>query len=118
MVTKRRVIGTCASVTFVLGLAGCQQGRALTQHKLVVTGNEHSVPLYSDEQTFMKVSRMEQQGGVEGMAGNVTKGLKAKTIDDQTPVTVVSSDNNGSVVEITEGPMKGQTGFVAMQNLD
>jgi hypothetical protein len=115
---KHGISGATASLALLVGLAGCQQGQAVMQHKLIVTGNQHSVPLYSDEQTFTKVSRMKQQGGVEGMAGDVTKGLEAKAIDDQTPVNVVSSDDNGSVVEITNGPMKGQTGFVATQNLD
>jgi transcription antitermination factor NusG len=112
------IAGAAASLTLLLGLTGCQQGQAVMQHKLIVTGNQHSVPLYSDEQTFTKVSRMKQQGGVEGMAGDVSKGLEAKAIDDQTPVNVVSSDDNGAVVEITSGPLKGQTGFVATQNLD
>jgi hypothetical protein len=48
----------------------------------------------------------------------VTKGLEAKAIDDSTPVNVVSSDDNGAVVEITGGPMKGESGFVATQNVD
>jgi hypothetical protein len=52
------------------------------------------------------------------MLGDVGKNLAAKQIDDQTPVKVISSSSNGAVVEITEGPMKGQTGFVAKQNLD
>jgi hypothetical protein len=114
---KRKMSSACA-LAFALGLPGCQQGQQLMPHKLVVTGNQHSVPLYSDEQTFLKVSRMKQEGGVEGMAGDVTKSLEAKAIDDQTPVKIVSSDDNGAVVEITGGAMKGQSGFVAKQNLD
>ena len=97
-------------------VAGCQ--KPILTHKLVVTGNEHSVPLYPDEHTYIDVSHEKQQGGLEGMAGNVRTKFNTREIDDQTPVQVVSSDDNGAVVQITEGPMKGQTGFVAKQNLD
>lgn len=102
-----------------LALAACDSGgQPLVTHKLVATGNDHSVPMYPDEQTYLKVSHMEQQGGVEGMAGDVRKTFSAKTIDDQTPVTIVSTDDNGAVVAIDQGPMKGQSGFVARQNID
>jgi hypothetical protein len=52
------------------------------------------------------------------MVGDAQKNLSAKKIDDQTPVIVISSDDNGTQVQITEGPMKGQAGFVANQNVD
>jgi hypothetical protein len=103
---------------FFLVVAGCQGQNTLVAHKLVATPNQHSVPMYPDEQTYLKVSRMQQQGGVEGMAGDVRKNFTAKDIDDQTPVTIVSSDDNGAVVEIAQGPMKGQSGFVPRQNID
>jgi hypothetical protein len=109
---------TCAIVSLVLALVACDRSETILPHKLVATAGEHSVPLYSDEHTYMKVSRMKQQGGVEGMAGDLGKDLSARQIDDETSVKVVSSDPNGAVVEITEGPMKGESGFVAMQNLD
>jgi hypothetical protein len=48
----------------------------------------------------------------------VKEQLKAKQIDDQTPVQIVSSDDNGAVVTVTDGPMKGATGFVPKQNID
>jgi hypothetical protein len=101
-----------------LMLAGCQGEKSLVPHRLVATPNEHSVPMYPDEESYLKVSRMRQEGGVEGMAGEVRKNFSAKDLDDQTPVRIVSSDENGSVVEIAQGPMKGQTGFVARQNID
>ena len=99
-------------------LVACQNGQSIVPHKLVATGGDHSVAMYPDENTYLKVSRMQQQGGVEGMAGDVRKNFSARAIDDQTPVTIVSSDDNGAVVEIAEGPMKGQSGFVARQNVD
>jgi hypothetical protein len=98
----------------------CRQLNAgsMVPHKLIVTGNEHSVPLYPDEQTYLQVSRQKQEGGIEGMVGKVNKSFNAKEIDDQTPVDVLSSDDNGALVKISEGPMKGQTGFAAKQNVD
>lgn len=87
-------------------------------HKLVATSGEHTIPMYADEQTFLKVSHSSQEGGVTGMMGDVQKTFTAKQIDDQTPVTVLSSDSNGSEVQIADGPMKGQAGFVANQNVD
>ena len=89
---KGRNISLAGFVTLAVCYAACQQGHSLLEHKLVVTGNQHSIPLFSDEQSFLKISRMKQQGGVEGMAGDVSKNLQTKTIDDQTPVTIVSQD--------------------------
>jgi hypothetical protein len=106
-----------AALSLPIGLVAACQKPVLT-HKLVVTGNHHAVPLYSDEQTYLEVSHEKQQGGVEGMAGDVRSKFSAREIDDQTAVKVVSSDDNGAVIDITEGPMKGQSGFVAKQNLD
>jgi hypothetical protein len=101
----------------VLALAGCTKQSVLT-HKLVATGGEPAVALYPDEQTFLKVSHKAQQGGVTGMIGNAQQDLSSKKIDDQTPVKILSSDSNGTEVEIVEGPMKGTAGFVANQNVD
>jgi hypothetical protein len=97
-------------------IGACQ--KPVVTHKLVVTGNQHSVPLYSDEQTYLDVSHEKQQGGVEGMAGDLRNKFTARQIDDQTSVKVISSDENGAVIQIIDGPMKGQTGYVAKQNLD
>jgi hypothetical protein len=115
--TKPRYL---VAMAFAAGLmlAGCQSENSVVSHKLVATANQPSVPMYPDEQTYLKVSHMQQQGGVEGMAGDVRKNFSAKVIDDGTPVMIVSSDENGAVVEIAQGPMKGQTGYVARQNID
>jgi len=102
-----------------VGLVGCRELKdtSLVPHKLIVTGNQHSVPLYPDEHTYLQVSRQKQEGGIEGMVGQVNKTFNAREIDDQTAVNVISSDDNGALVKISDGPMKGQTGFVAKQNL-
>jgi hypothetical protein len=111
----RRILGI-AVLSITIGTVFACQKPVLT-HKLVVTGNQHSVPLYPDEQTYLDVSHEKQQGGVEGMAGDIRSKFNARQIDDQTPVKVISSDDNGAVIQVTDGPMKGQTGFVAKQNL-
>lgn len=105
-----------AGAALLLLTAACQQ--PVVTHKLVVAGNQHAVPLYSDENAYLKYGRMKQEGGVEGMVGNIGNKMVTKDIDPDTPVKVVSSDDNGAVVEITAGPMNGQTGFVAKQNID
>lgn len=104
---------------FSIALIACQQpiGPVIT-HKLVVIGNQHAVPVYPDEQTYLHTARDKQEGGVVGVVGDVKESLAAKQIDDQTPVEIVTSDNYGAVVTVTDGPMKGATGFVAKQNVD
>jgi hypothetical protein len=104
---------------FTLAVVGCQQpmGPVIT-HKLVVTGNQRAVPVYPDEQTYLHTSREKQEGGVVGVVGDVKQRLAAKQIEDQTPVQIVTADDYGAVVTVTDGPMKGATGFVAKQNVD
>lgn len=87
-------------------------------HKLIVDNGQHSVAMYPDEATYLRISQLRQQGGVQGMLGDVGQNLAAKQIDGGTPVRILSSSSNGSMVEITGGPMKGQSGFVAKKNLD
>jgi hypothetical protein len=116
--TKALVLALLVSSIFTF--AACKQlnESGVVPHKLVVTGNQHSVPMYPDEQTFLQVSRQKQEGGIEGMVGKVNKSFNAKEIDDQTPVDVLTADDNGALVKISDGPMMGQTGFVAKQNLN
>ncbi len=109
------VIGTLS----MLAIIGCQTPmQPIITHKLVVTGNQHAVPLYPDEQTYLHTSHEKQEGGVLGVVGDVKQNLTAKQLDDQTSVQIVNSDDNGAVVMVTDGPMKGATGFVAKQNVD
>jgi hypothetical protein len=101
---------------FSMAIIACQQ--PVINHKLVVTGNQHAVPMYPDEQTYLHTSHEKQEGGVVGVVGDVKQNLTAKQLDDQTPVQIVTSDDNGAVITVTDGPMKGATGFVAKQNVD
>jgi hypothetical protein len=109
------VLGTL----FLFAIVGCQTPiEPSLSHKLTVTGNQGAVPLYPDEQTYLHTSREKQEGGVVGVVGDVKQSLTAKQIDDQTPVEVVTTDNYGAVIIVTDGPMKGATGFVAKQNVN
>ena len=109
------VLGSLLSMAIV----ACQQPiEPVLTHKLVVTGNQHAVPMYPDEQTYLHTSHEKQEGGVVGVVGDVKQQLNSKQLDDQTPVQIVSADDNGAVVTVTDGPMKGATGFVPKQNVD
>ena|SRR5579872_2308399 len=116
---KSRLFVLAAAAAVVSGLVACNSpGTPVLAHKLVATGGESSIPLYPDEHTLVEVSHRSQQGGVTGMVGSVQKDMSAKQIDDQTPVNVVSTDDNGAQVEIIDGPLKGQSGFVLKQNVN
>ena len=115
MRTKRISAGLLAAALMLI-VGACQT--SVINHKLVATGGAHSVPLYPDKATYMRVSHNAQQGGVTGMVGNAQKNVEAKQIDDQAPVKILSSDDDGAQVQIADGPLKGQAGFVARQNVD
>jgi hypothetical protein len=116
---RAKTSAATAAALIMLGVVGCNNsGMPVLDHKLVATGGESTVPLYPDEHTLVEVSHRSQQGGVTGMVGDVQKNFSAKQIDDQTPVRVISSDDDGTEVQITDGPLKGQAGFVAKQNVD
>lgn len=103
----------------LLAVAGCQQSmQPIISHKLKVTGNQPAVPMYPDEAAYLHTSREKQEGGVVGIVGDVKQNFAAKQMADQTPIQIVTSDDNGAVVTVTDGPMKGTTGFVAKQNVD
>jgi transcription antitermination factor NusG len=88
-----------------LPLTACQ--RSATSHKLVGADGKHSVPLYADEATYKKVS--QQPAAADA---------KTQQVDDQTPVVIISTDDDGAVVQIIDGPLKGQNGFVTKNNVD
>jgi hypothetical protein len=113
-----KIAAASALFSGALIFGACNSPIASLPHKLVATNGQNTVPMYSDEQSFLKVSHNAQEGGVTGMVGDVQKNFTAKQIDNATPVAVLSSDSNGSEVQITDGPMKGQAGFVANQNVD
>jgi len=107
---RNRVI-FCAGVIAALLMAGCG-------HKLVASEGQTQVAIYPDEDTYKKLEQMKAKGGVAGMLGGMGENLGTGKLDNNTPVKIVSSDDLGSVVEVTEGPSKGMKGFVPKANVD
>jgi hypothetical protein len=92
-------------------VAGCS-------HRLVASPGEHTVKIFPDQATYDKVAKLKSEGGAMGMLGGIGANLAAKEVDDQTPVRVVSTNDEGSEVEVTDGPFKGLKGFVPKQNVE
>lgn len=107
--STKRVIVVAAMAAVML--AGCG-------HKLRATGNDSTVALYPDEDTYKKIAQMKSEGGVAGMLGGLGQNLATKQIDNNTPVRIISSDDLGAQVEITDGVAKGTKGFVAKANVN
>lgn len=99
-----------AAIFCALALAGCG-------HKLVAAGDNHTVKVYPDEATFEKVKGFKRQGGPMGMLGGLGENFIAREVDNETPVRIISSDSEGAMIEVTDGPNKGLQGFVAKDNV-
>ena len=99
------------AIAIAIVAAGCS-------HRVVASAGEHTVKVFPDQATYDKVAKMKSQGGAMGMLGGIGANLAAKEVDDQTPVRIVTSNDEGSVVEVTDGPFKGVTGFVPRQNVN
>jgi len=94
----------------MLAIAGCG-------HRLVAHNGEGTVAVYPDENTFTKLAELKKQGGVGGMIGGLGVGLTTKQVDNNTPVRIISSDDQGSQIEILDGAFKGTQGFVPKDNV-
>ncbi len=106
---RRAALGVALAAALML--AGCG-------HKLVANAGEHTVKVYPDQATFDKLAKLKSQGGAMGMLGGIGANIAAKEVDDRTPVRIVSSNDEGSEVEVADGPFKGLKGFVPRQNVD
>ena len=100
-----------AAFAIAIIAAGCS-------HRVVASAGEHTVKVFPDQATYDKLSKMKSEGGAMGMLGGIGANMTAKEVDDQTPVRIVTSNDEGSVVEVTDGPFKGVTGFVPRQNVN
>ena len=87
-------------------------------HKLVARGDEHTVRVFPNENTYEKVKDLKKEGGPAGMLGGLGENMVAKALDNNTPVRIISSDSEGAQIEVTDGPSKGTQGFVAKENVD
>lgn len=106
-----RLAALCVALMAALALAGCS-------HKLVASTGEHTVKVYPDQATYDKLANLKSQGGPMGMIGGIGASLATREVDDQTPVRILSSNDQGSEVEVTDGPHRGLKGFVPRQNVD
>ena len=109
MLPSRRSLLAIAALAALIA-SGCQ-------HRLVATGDEHTVKLYPDEATYEKVKGMKKEGGALGMLGGMGENFIARQLDNNTPVRIISSDSEGAQIEVTDGPNKGMQGFVAKENV-
>lgn len=103
---------------FIAGLLGLALLIAGCGHRLVAAPGEQTVAVYPDEGTYLRLAKLKKQGGMAGMLGGLGENFTAKQVDDKTPVEILSSDENGSMVEVTDGPNKGLKGFVAKNSVD
>lgn len=92
-------------------LAGCG-------HKLVAHSGDTTVNVYASKEQFDKVQSMKSQGGPAALLGGIGESMLAKKIDNNTPVKVISGDDEGATVEVLDGPDEGFQGYVAKDNLD
>jgi hypothetical protein len=98
------------AIAIAIVAAGCS-------HRVVASAGEHTVKVFPDQATYDKVAKMKSEGGAMGMLGGIGANLAAREVDDQTPVRIVTSNDEGSVIEVTDGPFKGVKGFVPKQNV-
>jgi len=110
MPTLRIRSATIALVALMM-LGGCS-------HKLVATEGQTQVSIYPDEDTYKRLSQMKAQGGVAGMLSGMGENLATGKLDDRTLVKIISSDDLGSNIEVSDGPSKGMKGFVPKANVD
>ncbi len=108
---NHRIISAALALGALLLLAGCS-------HKVIATEGQTQVAIYPDEDTYKKLAQMKAQGGVAGMLGGMGENLAAGKLDTNTPVKIISSDDLGSQVEVSDGPSKGMKGFVPKANVD
>ena len=87
-------------------------------HRLVAHNGENTIAVYLDENTFLKLSKLKNQGGpLGGALAGLSEGYTSKQVDNNTPVKIISKDDNGAQVEILDGAYKGMHGFVPADNI-
>jgi hypothetical protein len=107
---KPRLLVIGAALTIAILAIGCS-------HRVVAGPGEHTVKLYRDEATFEKIKDLKKQGGPMAMLGGLGEGFVTRELDNHTPVRIISEDSEGAQVEVTDGPDKGASGFVAKDNV-
>ena len=104
-------LGATIILTALL-IAGCG-------HKLVANSGAATVTVYPSREAFDRINSLKNQdGAVGGMIGGIGENLVGKRINDQTPVKIISSDNEGAEVEVLKGSDQGLHGYVAKDNVN
>src|ERR1700693_841053 len=94
-----------SSVCIALMLAGCQ-------HYLVAAPGDNTVAIYPDRETYDKLVELKKSGPIGQLASGVGKGFATTAVDDKTTVKIISSDDEGDIIEVTQGPNAGVSGYV------
>jgi hypothetical protein len=112
-VFKTRLALAASLIGLALFVAGCQ-------HRLVAAPGESTVAIYPDRQSYDKFQELKKQGNpLAQLARGFGQSFAAKkTVDDKSPVKIISSDDEGDLIEVTDGPDKGVTGFVPKNNVN
>ena len=110
-VRKTRFVLTIVSIAVGLAVAGCQ-------HRLVAAPGDNTVAIYPDRKSYDDIANLKKSGPLGQLASGVGKGLATKTVDDKTPVKILSSDDEGYTIEVTEGPNAGTSGYVPKNNVN
>ena len=106
-----RRFGFLALMGAVLFLAGCQ-------HHLVAAPGDTTVAIYPDRQTYDKLADLKKSGPLGQLASGLGKGVETKNVDDHTLVKIISSDDEGDTIEVTDGPNAGTSGYVPKNSVD
>ena len=108
---KTRFALAASLIGLSLFVAGCQ-------HRLVAAPGDNTVAIYPDRETYDKLAELKKSGPIGQLASGLGKGVESKNVDDKTPVKVLSSDDEGDVIEVTDGPNKGTSGFVPKNSVN
>lgn len=108
---KTRIVGGVLALMLMPLLAGCG-------HKVIAHSGDTTVNVYGSKEQFDKVQAMKSQGGAAALLGGIGENMLAKKIDNDTPVKVISSDEEGAQIEVLDGRDKGLQGYIARDNLD
>jgi hypothetical protein len=111
VVVRNRLALAASMIGAALLLAGCQ-------HQLVAAPGDTTVAIYPDRQTYDKLADLKKQGALGALASGLGKGVESKNVDDKTPVNIISSDDEGDTIEVSDGPNKGVTGFVPKNSVN
>jgi hypothetical protein len=111
LVVKNRLALAVSMIAGALLLAGCQ-------HRLVAAPGDTTVAIYPDRQTYDKLADLKKQGALGALASGLGKGVESKNVDDKTPVNIISSDDEGDTIEVSDGPNKGVSGFVPKNSVN